>query len=214
MDHTRPEPARQHERAQTALVLLLHRADAEHVALGLVRAWSPTVPTAILTTLRVAEEDGAEQAWKGVVGRLGQTGIDPSRLVLAGIGGAQQAALRLAFGPDALGCAGVLACGDIFLPLAALAGPSSPGRPKLRLVWTADDPLVSAAAPGDLLHCLRVAGLDAQGAVLPGAALRAAEAGSGPGALLVRLAGAYLAELVAVALGGASWPRGSPARTG
>ncbi len=202
MDHSLPEQAWQRAAARTALVVVLHRAGAERVALGLVRAWAPAVPAAALSTLRIADEDGVGRAWQEVASRLGRAGLNPSRLVLAGVGGAQGTALRLAFEQAALGCAGVLACGGV-LPLAALAGRPSPGRPKLRLVWTADDPLFGAAALGGLLRCLRAAGLDAQGAVLPGAASPAVEAGDGPapGLPLVRLAGAYLAELVAVALG-------------
>ncbi len=203
MDHSLPEPAWQRAAARTALVVVLHRAGAERVALGLVRAWAPAVPAAALSTLRIADEDGVGRAWQEVASRLGRAGLNPSRLVLAGVGGAQGTALRLAFEQAALGCAGVLACGGIVLPLAALGRHSSPGKPKLRLVWTADDPLSSAAALGGLLRCLRAAGLDAQGAVLPGALSPAVEAGGGPAPSLplVRLAGAYLAELVAVALG-------------
>lgn len=200
MNRPFPDPTRQRAAAQAALVVVLHPANAEHVALGLVRAWAPVVPAAKLSAMSVAGEDGAERAREEVAGRLGQAGLDPSRLVLAGVGGAQGTALRLAFGKAALGCAGVLACGDPFLPLAALAGQPSPERPKLRLVWTADDPLSRAAALGSLLRCLRAAGLDAQGAVLPRPDRPFLDAGAGAFPPLVRRGGAYLAELVAVAL--------------
>lgn len=198
MNRPFPDPTRQRAAAQAALVVVLHPANAEHVALGLVRAWAPVVPAAKLSALSVAGEDGAERAREEVADRLGQAGLDPSRLVLAGVGGAQGTALQLAFGKAASGCAGVLACGDPFLPLAALAGQPLPGWPKLRLVWTADDPLSRAAALGSLLRCLRAAGLDAQGAVLPRPDRSFLDAGALPP--LVRRGGAYLAELVAVAL--------------
>ena len=163
--------------------------------------------------MRVADEDGGREAWEKVASRLGQAGLDPSRLVLAGIGDAQNMALQLAFGQAAVGCAGVVACGNVCLPLAALAGQPMWGRPKLRLAWTAADPLFSAAALGDLLRCFRSAGLDVQGAVLPRTARLPTEAGGGPALCLplVRLGGAYLAELVAVALGAALRAGSSPA---
>lgn len=213
MDHTLPEPAQQRATAQMALVVVLYQAGAEQLALKLVRAWAPTVPAAILSTLHIAEEGGTEEAWGEVSSRLGRAGLDLSRLVLAGVGRAQDMALQLAFG-QAAGCTGVLACGSLLPPLAALARQPLPGRPKLRLVWTADDTLFSAAALGDLLRCLRVSGLDAQGAVLPRAVRLATELGGGPAfdLPLVRLGGAYVAELVAVALGGA--PRHSDSPSG
>ena len=214
MDHSLPEPAPQRVPAPAAYAVVLHQAAAEQVALGLVRAWAPIVPAAVLSTLRVADADGERRAWEEVASRLGQAGLGPSRLVLAGIGDAQNMALQLAFGPAAVGCAGVLACGNVLLPLAALAGQPMRGRPKLRLAWTADDPLFSAAALGDLLRCFRSAGLDVQGAVLPRTARLPTEAGGGPalGLPLVRLGSAYLAELVAVALGGAPRTRAAPSQ--
>ena len=213
MNHPLPEPGWQRAAEQTVLVVVLHQAGAEHMALGLTRAWAPAVPAAVLSALCVADENGAKEVWEEVAIRLGQAGLDPSRLVLAGIGNVQDMALQVAFGQAAAGCAGVLACGNVSLPLGMLAGQPKPGRPKLRLVWTADDPPFSAAALGDLLRCLRVAGLDAQGAVLPGATRLPTEADGYP-ALdppLVRLSRAYLAELVAVALSAAPRPGGSPA---
>lgn len=216
MDHTLPEPARQRATAQMALVVVLYQAGTEQLALGLVRVWAPTVPAATLSTLHIADEGGSEEAWEEVSSKLGQAGLDLSRLVLAGVGRAQNTALQLAFGQAAAGCTGVLACGDVLPPLAVLARQPLPGRPKLRLVWTADDTLFSAATLGDLLRCLRLAGLDAQGAVLPGATRPATEVGGSPtlDLPLVRLGGAYLAELVAVALGGAPCLSASPARAG
>lgn len=213
MDRSLPEPASQRTTAQTAYVVVLHQAGAEHVALGLVRAWAPTIPAAVLSTLRVADDDGGTGAWAEVASRLAQAGLGPSRLVLAGIGDAQNTALRLAYGQAAAGCAGVLACGSVVLPLAVLAGQPMRGRPKLRLAWTADDPLFSAAVLGDLLRCFRSAGLDAQGAVLPRTARLPTEVGGGPALVLplVRLGGAYLAELVAVALDAAFRAGSSPA---
>ena len=64
-----------------------------------------------------------------------------------------------------------------------------------------------AAALGDLLRCLRVAGLDAEGTVVKG---RGPSPGSesstcSPEPALVRMGGAYLAELVALALDKAAY---------
>jgi hypothetical protein len=78
---------------------------------------------------------------------------------------------------------------------------------KLRLAWT--------AALGGLLRCYRTAGIDAQGTVVAELGHPALDADDGPDLLppLVRLDGAYLAELVAVALNAALpvpiWPSSS-----
>jgi hypothetical protein len=142
-----------------------------------------------------------------LVQKLSQAGLGAANLVLAGVCGAGEIALQLAFGSNALACAGILACGDMLLPLAPLARNPAASGTRLRLIWEADDPLLCAAALGGLLRCFRTTGLDAQGSVL-GPETRASsdvqdsvDAGCDPSPALVRLGRAYLAELVAVALG-------------
>lgn len=211
MDHARPLPAPDDVRACEAMVVLLHPHDAENAVLALMRGWAPAIPMAALSALPIADSAGIGQAWDAIVYGLERSGLPQSRLVLAGVAGVQDTALQLAFSPAAAGCAGVLALGDGLPPLATLGGQAVTGRPKLRLAWTADDPLFCSAALGGLLRCLRAAGLDAQGAVLAGPAPVARETGvSVPPPALVRLGGAYLAELVAVALSGAPRPRAAP----
>ncbi len=168
----------------------------------------PAVPAAIISTLLVADSGGFDEASGQINCRLEQAGLDGTRLVLAGIGGAGETALQLALGRDAMACSGVLACGDILPPLELLAGRAGGFGTRLRLVWTEDEPLFCAAALGDLLRCFRAAGVDAQGAVLARQDGRSREArsSSDPSPALVRLGRAYLAELVAVALGAASRP--------
>jgi hypothetical protein len=204
MDHLLPPAARHRPLARTALVTVLHSSGGTGLADDLVRAWAPAVPAAAMSTMLVASGGGGIAETLAQIGRrLGEAGLDASSLVLAGIGGGEETALQLAFGQPALACAGVVACGDSLPPLRVLRGRPEAGRAKLRLVWTADDPLFCAAALGDLLRCLRAAGLDAAGAVLQrqDGPLRQAD-GRQPSSLpLVRLGGAYLAELVAVALG-------------
>ncbi len=203
MDHLLPSPARHRPSAQTALVAVLHSSSGTELAHELVRAWAPAVPAAAMSTMLVTGNDVIAETLAQIGRRLGEAGLDASSLVLAGVGGGEETALQLAFGQAALACAGVVACGDSLPPLRVLSGRPEAGRAKLRLVWTADDPLFCAAALGDLLRCLRTAGLDAAGAVLQRQKCPSREAdGRQPSSLpLVRLGGAYLAELVAVALG-------------
>jgi hypothetical protein len=197
-------------------VVLLHPRAGTQVAHRLTRAWEPTIPAAKVSTLLIADSGGADEASAQIAGRLEQAGLDVAHLVLAGICGAEETALQLVFGSSALACAGVLACGDVLPPLALLAG--SPARPgtRLRLVWKSDQPLFSATALGDLVRCLRAAGVDAQGSVLqrqhrpPGDAQGDCELSPA----FERLGGAYLAELVAVALGAAPPVRARPVRAG
>ena len=203
MDHPHSVPALDPVHTQAAMAVVLHPYDAGHAAFTLLRAWRPVVPAAALSALTVDARNGTAQASDAILHQLERSGLSPSRLVLAGVAGGQDAALQLAFGPAAIGCAGVLALGDGLPPLGVLGGRAAEGRPKLRLAWTADDPLFCAAAMGSLLRCLRAAGLDAQGSVLARADPAAREVGGDPPPALVRLGSAYLAELVAVALGGA-----------
>ncbi len=204
MDHPLSWPAWQRAPAPAALVAVLHAPDGADLTSGLVRAWAPAVPAAVMSTMMIAGAGGVEEALEQIASRLGRAGLDVSRLVLAGVGGGEGTALQLVFGQAALGCAGIVACGDSLPPLLALGGLSATGRAKLRLVWTADDPLFCAEALGDLLRCFRAAGLDAQGAVVPRSNRLPPEVDGGPSLPLVRLSGAYLAELVAVALDAAN----------
>lgn len=223
MDHPPPLPAQGRAnlpgRAPAALVALLHGAGGVAFAQELVRAWVPLVPAAAVVAVP-ADGPGRAADAQGAVGRLlRQAGLPASSLVLAGAAGGEGAALHLAFGPGGLACAGVVACGDGLPPLRMLGGCLAPHRARLRLVWTAEDPLFCAAALGGLLRCLRAAGLDAQGAVLPREDRPSRGAGGYPAACrlhppLVHLGGAYVAELVAVALASASCSPSRPAGTG
>lgn len=193
------------------MVVLLHPHGAEDAALALMRGWAPAVPMAALSALPVAGCAGTGQAWDAIFHGLERSGLPLSRLG-AGRGGGcagRRAAARVQ--PGGIGCAGVLALGDGLPPLAVLGGQAVEGRPKLRLVWTVDEPLFCAAALGGLLRCLRAAGIDAQGAVVarPDPAARRMGVNTLSPAL-VRLGGAYLAELIAVALGGAPRTRAAP----
>ena len=200
MNHPLPWPAWQRAPAPAALVAVLHAPGSAELAHELVRAWAPAVPTAAMSTMPVSGAGGADEALEGIADRLGRAGLNVSHLVLAGVGGGEETALQLVFGRAALGCAGVVICGDSLPPLLALGGRPAAGRAKLRLVWAADDLLLCAEALGDLLRRLRVAGLDAQGAVVPRSNRPAPGVDGGPSLPSVRLGGAYLAELAAVAL--------------
>ena len=212
MNHPPLWPVRQRAPAPAALVAVLHAPGGAELAHELVRAWAPAVPAAAMSTMPVAGASGVEEALEGIADRLGRAGLNVSHLVLAGVGGGEETALQLVVGPAALGCAGVVICGDSLPPLLALEGRPATGRAKLRLVWTADDLLLCAEALGDLLRRLRAAGLDAQGAVVPRSNRPAPEVDGGPSLPLVRLGGAYVAELAAVALDAADGS--DPGRTG
>lgn len=203
MDHLLLSPDQSHAHVRTALVAVLHSPGGTGLAHELVRAWAPSVPAAAVSTMLVDGAGGIEEAREQIGCRLDQAGLAMSSLVLAGVGGGEEAALQLVFGQAGLACAGVVACGDSLPPLRVLGGWSEARRAKLRLVWTADDPLFCAAALGDLLRCLRAAGLDAQGAVLQrqDRPSRDVDGFRPPSLPMVHLARAYLAELVAVALG-------------
>ena len=188
----------------TALVVVLHPWSDAEAAHALTAAWAPTVPAAIISKLRVAGDGDIGEVSAQLAHGVEQAGLDTRRLVLAGIGDTAGMALQLALGQGAagrwpLGCAGVLACGNVLPPLGLLAGWSAL-QARLRLVWTADDPLFCAAALGDLLRCCRAGGVDAQGAVLARHGGAPGQGYRGPAPALVRLGRAYLAELVAVAL--------------
>ena len=173
-----------------------------------------------LSTLLVSHgSEGVDEAMAQLAQRLSRAGLDAAHLVLAGVCGAGEIALQLAFGPNALACAGILACGNMVLPLAPLARNAATSGTRLRLIWEADDPLLCAAALGGLLRCFRETGLAAQGSVL-GPETRASsdvhdsvDAGCDPSPALVRLGRAYLAELVAVALGSTLAASGAGAAT-
>jgi hypothetical protein len=186
----------------SVLVVLLHPPGAAYLARNLADAWAPAVPKAKLSLLPVMESHDRASVSAEVAKRLAQAGLDSLRLVLAGLFGAEEVVLQLASGSDALACAGVLACGDVLPPLGLLRATPVQFRPRLRLVWNSDEPLFCAAALGDLLRWLRAAGLDAEGIVVKrGVALsEVGRSGFGPGPALVRMGGAYLAELVALAL--------------
>jgi len=207
MDDLPTLPVRSPPSVQAALVAVLHSPRGTRLAHDLVRAWGPMVPAAVMATILVDSADGIAEPRAQIGCNLRQSGVDVSSLVLAGVGGGEQAALQLAFGQAAVPCVGVVACGDSLSPLCVLGGQPEASRAKLRLVWTAGDPLFCSAVLGDLLRCLRTAGLDAQGAVLQGRDRQPTEVHGNLPPPLVHLAGAYVAELVAIALSSKSRPR-------
>ena len=216
MDNFFFSPAGQRTQAQTALVAVLHSHDGIDLAHELMLAWAPRVPAAAMSTVLVAGIGDLEGVLEQIAYRLGPAGLDVSCLGLAGVGGGEETALQLVFGQTALKCAGVVVCGDDLPPLQFSEQRPVVARAKLRLVWTADDPLLCAQALGDLLRLLRASGLDAQGTVLPRQDCPPREPGGRPvpPLPLMRLGGSYLAELVAVALDAASRPHVRPLGTG
>ena len=176
-------------------VVVLCAPDSVPHALKLSRSWMPTVPAARIRVLCVGDHDGIEE----IASTLDS--LRTKRLVLVGIGETAATALQLAFSGDGPACAGILACGDVLPPLALLTEKLVRSRTRLRLVWTSADPLFIAGALADMLAWFRAAGLDAQGTVLDGGA-RSGHESADPDPTLARMAGAYLAELVAFALFG------------
>jgi hypothetical protein len=187
---------------RAVLVVLLHPPEVAHLADSLAVAWAGVVPAAEVSLLPVmAGEDRATISLE-LAARLRSAGLESSRLVLAGVFGAEEVVLQLVTGSAGQACAGVLACGGVLPPLGLLRETPVQFRPRLRLVWTSEEPMVCAATLGDLLRRLRVAGLDAEGTVVKGRR-PSPDLGSGqsdPEPALVRMGGAYLAELVALAL--------------
>ncbi|HYZ35001.1 MAG TPA: hypothetical protein VE684_22295 [Crenalkalicoccus sp.] len=188
-----------------ASVLLLHPPDVVDTACALASAWRPVVPAAEIVLLSVRAGEVGNAATALLAHRLDRAQLDVTRMVLAGICGAEGLAFRLAFGEGAAACAGVLTCGGAPLrpPFEPLSDLHARRGTRLRLVWEARDPLRCAGALGRTLSRFRAVGLDAQGTVL-----RQEEAGGdrtegGPSPALMRLTGAYLGELVAITLGAA-----------
>ena len=106
--------------ARAALVVLLHPPEVAHVADRLAAAWARVVPAAELSLLPVmAGEDRAKVSLE-LAARLRAAGLGSSRLVLAGVFGAEEVVLQLVSGSTGQACAGVLACGDVLPPLGLL----------------------------------------------------------------------------------------------
>jgi hypothetical protein len=186
------------------ILLLLHPPSQAAVAGELVRVWQPSIPAAVIFPVSVVEGDRADFA------NLPAALLDGSSaykrpLVLAGVCGAENTALRLGFDRRLPQCAGVLVASRVMPPLGPLAVqmPGQAGR--LRLIWEVSDATNWAVALGELLSWYRTAGLDAQGAVLePVGNTSTDECGFSPA--LVRMGRIYLAELVAIAMGGQPQP--------
>ena len=126
-------------------------------------------------------------------------------LVLVGVCGTENTALRLGFDRRLPQCTGVLVAGRV-MPLLGPLAVQMPGQAgRLRLIWEVSDATNWAVALGEVLSWYRAAGLDAQGAVLePVGNTQADEYGFSP--VLVRMGRIYLAELVAIAMGGQPQP--------
>jgi hypothetical protein len=186
------------------IVLLLHALSQAAVACELVRVWQPSIPVADVFTVSVVE--GGRTDFAGLPAALFDgSGACKRPLVLVGVCGAENTALRLGFDRTLPQCAGVLIAGRVMPPLGPLAVqmPGQVGR--LRLIWEVSDATNWAVALGELLSWYRAAGLDAQGAVLePVGNTQADECGFSPA--LIRMGRIYLAELVAIAMGGQPQP--------
>ena len=194
------------------LVVVLHTPAEAALALHLIRAWAPTVPAGCFVGAAVEPCDLAAVTER--LQTLMRDGVQvPEHTILVGICGAANLALRIGLAPDAWAFAGVLVCGPMLVPLSPFAQGGTASGARLRLIWTAQDSLQVSAALGALLQYLREAGLDAQGAVLgsPYCGPGYGDEGCARAVALVRLSGAYLAELVAYALGPSSPIQATPA---
>jgi hypothetical protein len=198
------------------VVLILHPPELAAMARDLVSAWQPAIPAADLFAVGVAE-GGRIDLPNLTNGPLDRTDRRKRPLILAGICGAEAAALQLAFDRSLPQCTGVLIGGRVLPPLGPLATRMADRAVRLRLLWQVDDPTAWAAPMGELLSWFRAAGLDAQGAVLEPSfqqpegltGMRAGSespimeecaVGSSPSPALVRMGRIYLAELVALAM--------------
>jgi hypothetical protein len=178
-------------------VLLLHPPKAASLTCRLAREWQPTIPTADITTMSVAE-DGGEDLGATLPDRCSPR-IGP--LVIAGVCGAEAAALQLAFDGTLPHCTGVLLGGRALPPLKPLGRLMTDRTIKLRLLWEVSDSIAWAPALGELLGWFCAAGLDVHGAVLEPVGPSSTDA-RGLSPAFVRMSRVYLAELVAIAMGG------------
>jgi hypothetical protein len=191
------------------LVLLLHPLEQAAVACELVRAWRPSIPVADVFTVSVVE-GGRASLSDLPAALLDGSGPRKRPLVLVGVCGAEAAALQLGFDHRLPQCAGVLAAGRVMPPLEPLAVRMAGQAVRVRLIWEVSDSANWASALGELLSWYRAAGLDAQGVVLERACSAPADecgAGCSLSPTLVRMGRIYLAELVAVAMGGQRQPQ-------
>jgi hypothetical protein len=185
------------------IVLLLHAPSQAAVAGELVRVWQSSIPVADIFTVSVVEEGRTDFA-NLPAALVDGSGACKRALILVGVCGAEDAALRLGFDRRLPRCAGVLAVGRVMPPLGPLAVqmPDQVGRQR---IWEVSDATNWAVALGELLSWYRAAGLDAQGGVLePVDNTQADACGFSPA--LVRMGRVYLAELVAIAMGGQPQP--------
>jgi hypothetical protein len=180
-------------------VVVLHPEGAGEETSALARTWQPAVPAATMTAVNLTAANPVALAAL-LNNRLGTPGPDAPPRVIAAVLGAEGSLLHLLSEHMLPECTGLLVCGETQLQVQSLRRISTGGRISLRLAWEADDPLPCAVALGEMLRRYRAAGYDAEGAVLSRPALSAQAAHARPSASLVRLGGAYLAELVAVAL--------------
>jgi hypothetical protein len=120
------------------IVLLLHAPSQAAVAGELVRVWQPSIPGADVFTVSVVE--GGRADFAGLPAALFDgSGACKRPLVLVGVCGAENTALRLGFDRRLPQCAGVLIAGRVMPPLGPLAVqmPGQVGR--LRLIWEVSD---------------------------------------------------------------------------
>jgi hypothetical protein len=186
------------------IVLLLHPPSQAAVAGELVRVWQPSIPAAVVLTVSVVEGRPADLSDLPAA-LLAGSSVGKRPLILAGICGAEDAALRLGFDRRLPQCVGILVTGRVMPPLGPLAEQTASQVRRLRLVWEVSGSKNWAIALGELLSWYHAVGLDAQGAVLePVGNTSTGEDGFSPA--LVHMGRIYLVELVATAMGGQSQP--------
>jgi len=168
-------------------ILFAVPAGAELCAGRLVAAWQDAVPAAAFFVLDEAE---------GGIASLMDDSVLFAPFLLAGICGGEARALTLALDRQDRACCGALICGDLDR-LSSVSRIPKPARSiALRFVWETHDALAGATTLGQRLARHRTEGHDAQGIVLPHDRV-----GQPPASSTVRAGAAYLAELVALALG-------------
>jgi hypothetical protein len=177
------------ETVPDALVVLLAGADADNaMASLLMQAWAPRLPQAvfvILSSQHVGPADGQIQTCRRISMELAKHNLAENRLVLVGIDAGSTLVLELVH--ESLQPCGLLAIADGF-PSTSW-GAKLDGL-KIRLIQYGGERDVVPPLM-DVVHHMEKSGADVRAARVESSATTPA---------VLRLGGAYLAELVAVAL--------------
>ena len=195
-----PAPTLSPRASPRALAVLLHDPLQAVGALKLCDVWQPLIPATRISNHGLPEEDVAT-GLAVLRENLNQAGLSPPRVVLIGALGAENLALSLAFAHAEPICGGVMIFGSARPAGAPNRLPPTGRDLHIRLLWEAVDPVPCVAEMRRHPSRFRAAGLDPQGTVLRREEAAAGQSRSSPSPSAVRMAGAYLAELVAIALG-------------